>query len=78
MYLGVFRYIWVYLGVFGYISVYLGKRSRPKKTPKSESNAKLSNLSRMWIGDQCDHWNELSSVLRVKTNAEVAKIRFNG
>jgi hypothetical protein len=34
----------------------------------------MLNLSRIWIGDQCDRWNELRSVLRVKTNAEVAKI----
>ena len=45
-----------------------------RKHRKRESNAKLSNLSRIWIGDQCDRWNELTSVLRVKTNAEVAKI----
>ena len=45
-----------------------------RKQRKRESNAKLSNLSRIWIGDQCDRWNELRSVLRVKTNAEVAKI----
>jgi hypothetical protein len=30
--------------------------------------------SRIWMGDQCDRWNELRSVLRVKTNTEVAKI----
>ena len=35
---------------------------------------RMLNLSRIWIGDQCDRWNELRSVLRVKTNAEVAKI----
>jgi len=44
-----------------------------RKHRKRESNAKLSK-SRIWIGDQCDRWNELRSVLRVKTNAEVAKI----
>jgi hypothetical protein len=43
-----------------------------RKHRKRESNAKLSNLSRIWIGDQCDRWNELRSVLRVETNAEVA------
>jgi hypothetical protein len=48
------------------------------KHRKRESNAKLSNLSRIWIGDQCDRWNELRSVLRVKTNAEVAKIFWTG
>jgi hypothetical protein len=65
--LGTFGCIWVYLGIFGCIWVYLGifgciwvKGHARKKTPKRESNAKLSNLSRMWIGDQCDHWNELS------------------
>ena len=42
-----------------------------RKHRKRESNAKLS---RIWIGDQCDRWNELRSVLRVKTNAEVAII----
>jgi hypothetical protein len=35
---------------------------------------RMLNLSRIWIGDQCDRWNELRSVLRVETNAEVAKI----
>ena len=35
---------------------------------------RMLNLSRIWIGDQCDHWNELRSVLRVETNAELAKI----
>ena len=35
---------------------------------------RMLNLSRIWIGDQCDRWNELRSVLRVKSNAEVAKI----
>ena len=75
VYLGIFGCIWMYLGIFRCIWV---KGHARKKTPKRESNAKLSNLSRMWIGDQCDHWNELSSVLRVKTNAEVAKIRFKG
>jgi hypothetical protein len=40
---------------------------------KRESNAKLGK-SRIWMGDQCDRWNELRSVLRVKTNTEVAKI----
>jgi hypothetical protein len=45
-----------------------------RKHRKRESNAKLSNLSRIWIGGQCDRWNELRSVLRVKTNDEVAKI----
>jgi hypothetical protein len=35
---------------------------------------RMLNLSRIWIGDQCDRWNELRSVLRVKTNAEGAKI----
>jgi hypothetical protein len=35
---------------------------------------RMLNLSRIWIGDQCGRWNELRSVLRVKTNAEVAKI----
>jgi hypothetical protein len=45
-----------------------------RKHRKRESNAKLSNLSRIWIGDQCDRWNELRSVLRVKTNTEVVKI----
>ena len=44
-----------------------------RKHRKRESNAKLSK-SRIWIGDQCDRWNDLRSVLRVKTNAEVAKI----
>ena len=33
-----------------------------RKHRKRESNAKLSNLSRIWIGDQCDRWNELRSV----------------
>ena len=45
-----------------------------RKHRKRESNAKLSNLSRIWIGDQCDRWNKLRSVLRVKTNGGVAKI----
>jgi hypothetical protein len=45
-----------------------------RKHRKENTNAELSNLSRIWIGDQCDRWNELRSVLRVKTNAEVAKI----
>jgi hypothetical protein len=35
---------------------------------------RMLKLSRIWIGDQCDRWNELRSVLRVKTNTEVAKI----
>ena len=35
---------------------------------------RMLNLSRIWIGDQCDRWNELRSVLRVETNTEVAKI----
>ena len=40
----------------------------------SRKENRMLNLSRIWIGDQCDRWNELRSVLRVKTNAEVAKI----
>ena len=44
-----------------------------RKHRKRESNAKLGK-SRIWMGDQCDRWNELRSVLRVKTNTEVAKI----
>ena len=35
---------------------------------------RMLNLSRIWIGDQCDRWNELRSVLRVETNAEVASV----
>jgi hypothetical protein len=31
---------------------------------------RMLNLSRIWIGDQCDRWNEHRSVLRVKTNVE--------
>jgi hypothetical protein len=34
-----------------------------RKHRKRESNAKLSNLSRIWIGDQCDRWNELQNNL---------------
>ena len=45
-----------------------------RKHRERESNAKFINMSRIWIGDQYDRWNELRSVLRVKTNAEVAKI----
>jgi len=44
-----------------------------RKHRKRESNAKLGK-SRIWMGDQCDLWNELRSVLRLKTNTEVAKI----
>jgi len=44
-----------------------------RKRRKRESNAKLSK-NRIWIGDQCDRSNELSQILRVKTNTEVAKI----
>ena len=40
----------------------------------SGNENRMLNLSRIWIGDQCDRWNELRSVLRVETNAEVAKI----
>jgi hypothetical protein len=29
----------------------------------------MLNLSRIWIGDQCDRWNELRSVLRVKRSS---------
>ena len=49
-----------------------------RKHRERESNAKFSNLSRIWIGDQYDRWNELRSVLRVKTNAEVAKKMWTG
>ena len=44
-----------------------------RKRPKRESNAKF-NKNRIYIGDQCDRWNELRSVLRVEINAEVARI----
>ena len=44
-----------------------------RKHRKGASNAKLGK-SRICIVDQCDRWNKLISVLRVKTNAEVAKI----
>jgi hypothetical protein len=42
---------------------------------KRESNAKLGK-SRIWMGNQCDRWNELRSVLRVKTNTEVGENSF--
>ena len=48
-----------------------------RKGRKRESNAKLSK-NMIWIGVQCDRWNELRSVLRVKTNAEVAKKMWTG
>jgi hypothetical protein len=41
--------------VFLFLVKYIA--SEPKHR-KRESNAKLSNLSRIWIGDQCDRWNE--------------------
>jgi hypothetical protein len=49
-----------------------------KELENSGKENRMLNLSRIWIGDQCDRWNELRSVLRVKTNAEVAKIRMTG
>ena len=50
------------------------KRSLQIQKENSGKENRMLNLSRIWIGDQCDRWNELRSVLRVKTNAEVAKI----
>ena len=35
---------------------------------------RMLNWVRAGYGDQGDRWNELRSVLRMKTNAEVAKI----
>ena len=45
-----------------------------RKCRKRESIAKL-NKNRIYIGSrgQCDRWNELRSVQRVETNAEVAR-----
>ena len=45
-----------------------------RKRRKRESNAKL-NKNKIYIGSRDrDRWNELRSVLRVETNAEVARI----
>ena len=41
-----------------------------------EANAKLSK-NRIYIVDQHDRWVELTDVLRVETNAEVARILFD-
>ena len=47
-----------------------------KKTPEKRIESKLGKSS-IWMGDQCDRWNELRvrSVLRVKTNGNVFKHR---
>jgi hypothetical protein len=50
-----------------------GPKRRFGKQIQKEENRML-NWVRAEYGDQCDRWNELRSVLRVKTNAEVAKI----
>ena len=48
-----------------------GKQIQKENTGKEN---RMLNWVRAEYGDQCDRWNELRSVLRVKTNAEVAKI----
>jgi len=44
-----------------------------RKRNRREVNAK-QNKKRIYIGYQHDRWMELKGVLRVKTNAEVARI----
>jgi hypothetical protein len=39
-----------------------------RKHRKRESNAKLSNLSRIWIGDKCDRWVKLSPAVAAILN----------
>jgi len=50
-----------------------------RKRRKRESNAKLSkNTNRIWIGGQCDRWNEFRPVLRLKPTMKWRKFFWTG
>ena len=50
-----------------------GKQIQKENTGKEN---RMLNWVKAEYGDQRDRWNELRSVLRVKTNAEVASAMF--